>query len=178
MSDQDVTSTHRPAAPHTTGWPSRILGPLAGRRAKWVVAGLALAASGVFLGVAGEAEPVSDTAASLPADAESARAADVQESLPSSGVSPAIAVFTREDGSALQEADLAAVGEATGRGLDVALPLLEEAGLEGPAPGGEAGGQPGGEQVASRAARRVARRAARRVAHRPVRRCPRTAPPP
>ena len=136
----------RTSAPHTTGWPAGLLGPLAGRRAKWVVAGLALAASGVFLGVAGEAEPVSDTAASLPADAESARAADVQESLPSSGVSPAIAVFTREDGSALEEADLAAVGEATGRGLEVAVPLLEEAGLDAPAPGGEQGGQPGGEE--------------------------------
>ncbi len=146
MSDQDVTSTRRPRRRTPPGGPSRVLGPLAGRRAKWVVAGLALAASGVFLGVAGEAEPVSDTAASLPADAESARAADVQESLPSSGVSPAIAVFTREDGSALEEADLAAVGEATGRGLEVALPLLEEAGLDAPAPGGEPGGQPGGEE--------------------------------
>lgn len=141
---------------HPVGRAGRVLGPLAGRRVKWAVVAVAVAVSGAFLALGGEAEPVANTAASLPDDAESARAAAVQAGLPSSGVSPAIAVFTREDGEALDDADLAAVGEATGRGLEVALPLLEEAGLRAGqgappadgAPGGAApGGPPAGPQV-------------------------------
>lgn len=138
---------------HPVGTAGRVLGPLAGRRAKWAVVAVAVAASGAFLALGGEAEPVSTTAAALPDDAESARAAALQAELPSSGVSPAIAVFTREDGDALDAADLAAVGEATGRGLEIALPLLEDAGLGAPAPeggaapGGAPGGAPDGPQV-------------------------------
>lgn len=147
---------------HPVGRAGRVLGPLAGRRVKWAVVAVAVAVSGAFLALGGEAEPVANTAASLPDDAESARAAAVQAGLPSSGVSPAIAVFTREDGEALDDADLAAVGEATGRGLEVALPLLQEAGLDAgqggaPADGGAPaegapgegapGGRPAGPQV-------------------------------
>lgn len=128
---------------HPVGTAGRVLGPLAGRRLKWAVVAVAVACSGAFLALGGEAEPVANTAASLPDDAESARAAAVQAGLPSSGVSPAIAVFTREDGEALDDADLAAVGEATGRGLEVALPLLEEAGLDAAQGGAPAEGAPG-----------------------------------
>ncbi len=130
MTDQPLSS-----APHHTGWPARVLGPLVGRRAKWVVVLLAVLVSGAALGLAGEAEPVSTTAAALPDSAESARAAVARAQLPTSGVSPAIAVFVREDG-ALDEQDLAGIQAAGDRALAVAAEVMARTADEGGAPAG------------------------------------------
>ncbi len=127
------------SAPHHTGWPARVLGPLVGRRAKWVVVVLAVLVSGAALGLAGEAEPVSTTAAVLPDSAESARAAAARDLLPSSGVSPAIAVFTREDGE-LDQDDLAAVQSAGDRAQTVAADVLARSQDEGSTPAGPPAG--------------------------------------
>jgi RND superfamily putative drug exporter len=136
------TSSAAPPAP--TGWPARVLGPLVGRRVKWLVVLLAVLVSGGVLALAGEAEPVSTTAAALPDDAEAARAAAAREQLPSSEVSPAIAVFSREDGE-LTEDDLAAAQEAAGRALAVAGDVLARSADGAGAPAGPPAGQPGAQ---------------------------------
>jgi len=135
------------APPAPTGWPARVLGPLVGRRVKWAVVLLAVLVSGGVLTLAGEAEPVSTTAASLPDDAESARAAAAREQLPSSGISPAIAVFVREDGE-LDQDDLAAVQAAAGRTLAVAGEVLAGSQDEGAATDPPAGQPLAGDPTA------------------------------
>jgi RND superfamily putative drug exporter len=82
-----------------------------------VVVALALVVSGAAFAFAGEPAPVSTTAASLPPSAEAARAAVLRASLPSSGVAPAVVVFTKADGT-LSEADLRAVEQSRDRGTD------------------------------------------------------------
>ena len=94
----------------------RALGRLTGPRSKWVVVVLALLVSGAAFAFAGEAAPVSTTAASLPASAEAARAAALRDSLPSSGIAPAVVVYTRAGGT-LGQADVQAVQESRDRGV-------------------------------------------------------------
>jgi RND superfamily putative drug exporter len=77
---------------------------------------------------------------SLPDSAESAQVAALQDSLPASGVAPAILVVSRSDGR-LSEADQRAVAEAVRRGATA----VADAGAAPPS-SGEQGGPPAGAQ--------------------------------
>ena len=90
------------------------LGRLVGRRAAWLVVVLALLASGAALALQGTAPEVR-VLSGLPASAESARAAVLQQQLPSAGSEPAVVVVSR-DGGALSAADEEVVARAA-RGL-------------------------------------------------------------
>jgi RND superfamily putative drug exporter len=99
----------------------RALGTVATPRSKWVVVVLTLLVSGAAFAFAGDPAPVSTTAASLPASAEAARAAALRETLPTSGVSPAIVVYTRNSGS-LGEAEVRAVQQSRDRAVTAVGP--------------------------------------------------------
>ena len=120
----------------------RALGAIVGPRSKWVVVALALVASGAAFSFAGEPAPVSTTAASLPATAEAARASALRDSLPSSGVSPAIVVYSRTDGT-LSRADVQAVQGSGDRGVAAVTRWAPSAAAApGAGPGAEGGAIP------------------------------------
>ncbi len=127
---------------HGLPWVGRGLGHLVGPRAKWVVVVAAVLLSGAAFAFAGEAEATSTTDAALPAGAEAARAAVAQAALPSSGVSPAFLVFTRDAG--LTSADEDAITAAQGR----AAKAVETPNLgDGVAPSTDGGGEGTGVPV-------------------------------
>jgi RND superfamily putative drug exporter len=81
---------------------------LVGRRLSWLVVVVAILFSGAFLGSGVEAESSDGSTANLPTDAESARAAQLQDRLGTSEFTPAIVVLDR-GGEPLTAADRAAV---------------------------------------------------------------------
>ncbi|GAB3677455.1 MMPL family transporter [Angustibacter aerolatus] len=97
------------------GPPARALGRLVGPRVKWVVVALGLAASAAVFALAGAGE-VAPGATTLPASAESVRAAAVQATLPASEVQPLFVVLSRD--GRLAEADRSAAAAALLRALD------------------------------------------------------------
>ncbi len=82
---------------------------LVGRRLSWVVVVVAVLFSGVLLGAGIEADQSDNSTANLPADAESAQAARLQERLGTAEFTPAIVVVDR-GGERLTDADREAVG--------------------------------------------------------------------
>ncbi|MCW2812820.1 MAG: hypothetical protein JWN84_275 [Nocardioides sp.] len=83
---------------------------LVGKRLSWVVVLIAILFSGALLGSGVEAETSDNSTANLPLDAESARAAELQDRLGTAEFTPAIVVLDR-GGEALSEADRAAADE-------------------------------------------------------------------
>jgi putative drug exporter of the RND superfamily len=82
-----------------------------GRRTSWVVLVIALLAAGAVFALGSGAEGESSPGVGLPASAESARVAALQEQLPGADGTSALLVFSREDGP-LSESDVAAVTAA------------------------------------------------------------------
>ncbi|MCA2213979.1 MMPL family transporter [Wangella sp. NEAU-J3] len=81
---------------------------MTGRIGAWVVLIVALLVGGGIIATAGDVRTSNQATATLPADAGSARAADLQRGLPSAQTSTALVVYAR-DGQALTGADVAAV---------------------------------------------------------------------
>ena len=79
-----------------------------GRLGAWLTILIALLASGLLIGGAGKAYDSNAASASLPTSAESARAAVLQQQLPSSKTNPALIVYARE-GEVLTAGDRAAI---------------------------------------------------------------------
>jgi len=79
-----------------------------GRRSVWAVLALAVAASGLLIGLAPGLKVSDDPTAGLPASAPSTTVAQLQEQLPSGQLNPALVVYSRPGGT-LTDADLAAV---------------------------------------------------------------------
>lgn len=119
---------------------ARALGALATPRTKWATVVLALLVSGAAFAFAGEPAPVSTTAASLPASAEAARAAVLRDGLPSSGVSPAVVVYTR-DGASFDAGALRAVEQSRDRGT-AAVSAWAPASQDAGSGSGGSGGSP------------------------------------
>jgi RND superfamily putative drug exporter len=96
----------------------RLTNFITARRTSWIVlVAAALAAGGIFAlgsGADGESSP----GVGLPASAESARAAALQDQLPGAEGTSALLVFSR-DGGTLSESDVAAVGDAASRLADL-----------------------------------------------------------
>ena len=80
-------------------------------RRSWVWVLLVVAAAGALMGLAGAGDSASQSPVSLPASAESARAAQLAAGFPGGGQAPVILVVTRDDGGVLTPEDQAA-GEA------------------------------------------------------------------
>lgn len=116
-----MSSVAAPAAPDDTGAPRgpwATLGRLVSGGTSWIllVLALALSAGAMFVG---SAEGGASGPDSLPASAESAQVEELLRTFPDSGETPAIAVFSRTDGGALTQEDLAAADEARQRMMDV-----------------------------------------------------------
>ena len=90
-------------------------------RRSWVWLLLVVAAAGALMGLAGASDTASQSPVSLPASAESARAAQLAAGFPGGDRAPVILVVTRADGGVLTPEDQAA-GEAA-RGRVGAAPL-------------------------------------------------------
>jgi RND superfamily putative drug exporter len=125
-----VTSAHR-----TPSLLDRIAALTTGRRSAWAVLALSFVLVALVMGLGSTTSSGSAAPNSLPEDAESARVAELRQEFEGADSLPAIAVYTREDGAALTEADLAALGQAPARFAEVVdvptSPLV-------PAPDGEA----------------------------------------
>jgi len=91
-------------------------------RRSWVWLLLVVAAAGALMGLAGASDTASQSPVSLPASAESARAAQLAAGFPGGDRAPVILVVTRADGGVLTPEDQAA-GEAA-RGRVGAAPLV------------------------------------------------------
>jgi RND superfamily putative drug exporter len=81
---------------------------LTGRIGAWMVLVVALFSGGGVIAMAGEVRTSNQATAALPADAESARAAERQRDLPSAQTTTALVVYSR-DGRALTGADVTAI---------------------------------------------------------------------
>lgn len=92
----------------------RLASVTTGRRSSWVVLLLSFLLAGLVIGLGSGVDSSGDAPNSLPAEAESARAAEALEEFPGSDVLPAVAVFARE-GQQLSEQDLGAVAAAAER---------------------------------------------------------------
>jgi RND superfamily putative drug exporter len=88
----------------------RTIGP----RLSWLVLGVAILLSGAVLMSGVTAESAANATSNLPPDAESARAAALQDELATAQYTPAIVVFDRDDGQPLTEADRQAVRDKVG----------------------------------------------------------------
>ncbi|MBL7257546.1 MMPL family transporter [Paractinoplanes lichenicola] len=75
-------------------------------RRAWLTLVIAVLIGGGVLAFAGPLETTNDPTASLPANAESTRVAELERQLPSGQVNPALIVFAKDDGSALTPAEL------------------------------------------------------------------------
>jgi putative drug exporter of the RND superfamily len=110
-----VTPTPADSGSDRGGW--AWLGRLVSRKLSVLLLLAGLLFAGAFMALGAE---TADTAPNnLPETSESARVAELQSEFPDAGVSPAIAVFSRPDGSALSPEDLAAAAEAQTRMLAV-----------------------------------------------------------
>ena len=89
----------------------RITSFITARRTSWMVLVMALLGAGALFAVGSGATGESSPGIGLPASAESARAAEAQEELPSADSTSALLVFSR-DGADLTESDIEAVGAA------------------------------------------------------------------
>ncbi|WP_425307989.1 MMPL family transporter [Ammonicoccus fulvus] len=106
----------RAVAEESGGWAR--FGRLVSGRFSWLLLVAALLLSGGMMAW-GSGDPATSAPNSLPDDAESVRVTAVQKEFPDAGVVPALAVFTRADGTALTPADLGAAAEARQRMLGV-----------------------------------------------------------
>ena len=88
-------------------------------RRSWVWVLLVAAAAGALMGLAGASNSASQSPVSLPASAESARAAELAARFPGGDQAPVILVVTRADGGVLTPEDLAA-GDASGQRVGAA----------------------------------------------------------
>lgn len=79
-----------------------------GRRGAWLVLALAIAASGLVIGINPGLRVSDDPTSGLPAGAQSTRVAQLQQQLPSGQLNPALVVYSRPGGT-LSAADLAAI---------------------------------------------------------------------
>ncbi|WP_432502930.1 MMPL family transporter [Kineococcus arenarius] len=86
-----------------------------GRVTAWLVLLVALLVAGAVAVGKGEAPPSQAGGARLPASAESARVAQLLEGFPGEGSTPALVVWTRQDGGALTGADTGAAAAAVQR---------------------------------------------------------------
>ncbi len=84
-------------------------GHVARRRNAFLLLGLLVVVIGVVFSVKAPAPVTPEVSSGLPASYQSAQAQLRQESLPSTGVDPAIVVFSRSDGGPLTDADRTAV---------------------------------------------------------------------
>jgi putative drug exporter of the RND superfamily len=91
---------------------NRGLGWLVGPRLSWLAVVVAVLLSGAVLASGVTAEQADNATANLPRDAESARAAQIQDQLSSAQYTPAIVVFDRA-GAALTPADRRAIAAKT-----------------------------------------------------------------
>jgi len=99
-----------------------VLRTLTGRLTAWLVLAIALLVGGSVIAGAGETRTTNDPTASLPAAAESTRAAARQRQLPSGQENPALVVYSR-DGQPLTAADVAKI-EADGRAFGTPGPPI------------------------------------------------------
>ena len=90
-----------------------IAGLVTGRRSVWVVLALAVAASGLVIGLSPGLKVSDDPTAGLPASAQSTEVTELQEQLPSGALNPALVVYSRPGGT-LTEADVAAIAAQGG----------------------------------------------------------------
>ncbi|WP_432491515.1 MMPL family transporter [Kineococcus auxinigenes] len=104
-----------------------------GRVTAWLVLLVALLAAGAVAVGKGEAPPSQAGGTRLPESAESARVAQLLEGFPGEETAPALVVWTREDGSALTDADTGAVAAAVQR----LNPLAVGGRVSGPIPSGD-----------------------------------------
>lgn len=106
--------------------PARVL---TGRRTAWLVAVLGLVLAGLVIGLAGEGDRQAGPTDTLPRDADSTLAVELEDQLPADDASAAIVLWTAEQGD-LDREQLAAIQEQ-------ATSLTE-----GPAPSGNGSGGP------------------------------------
>ncbi len=92
----------------------RFAGHVTSRRS-WLLALFIVLTAGVLMGLAGASDSASQSPVSLPAAAESARAAALLGDFPGGDRAPAILVVSRADGEALNAADTAAAQAAAQR---------------------------------------------------------------
>ncbi|CAN3126771.1 MMPL family transporter [Mycobacterium sp. smrl_JER01] len=97
------------------------------RRLSWLIAVAIVLASGALMGLLGGGDAESQSPVAVPPSAESARADAARTQFPGGDQVPAILVVTRDDGSPLSPADLAAVDETRTR-------VLAAAGIEAGSP--------------------------------------------
>ncbi|CAN5380500.1 MMPL family transporter [soil metagenome] len=91
---------------------------LTARRTSWVVLVLAAIAAGAVFAIGSGADGESSPGVGLPASAESAQVAALQDGLPNSDGTSALLVFSR-DGGTLNDSDVAAVADAASRLADL-----------------------------------------------------------
>ncbi len=106
------------AGRHLGHW---LIGVITGRRSKLISLAIGLIAAVALIGLGGETAPNGGPGAGLPSGSDSARAAQLQAELPSSGQQPAIVVFTRTDGERLGDRDRPAIDDARERITDLAV---------------------------------------------------------
>ncbi len=106
-----------------------VVAAVTGRRGAWLTLGLAIAASGLLIGLNPGLAVSEDPTEALPAQAQSTLAAQRQQQLPSGQLNPALVVYSRPGGT-LSPADLAAVS-AQGRAL---APLALDGQMSPPRP--------------------------------------------
>ncbi len=85
-----------------------------GRRSVWVVLALAVASSGLLIGLSPGLQVSDDPTAGLPASAQSTTVAELQKGLPSGQLNPALVVYSRPGGT-LAEADVTAIAAQSDR---------------------------------------------------------------
>ncbi len=86
----------------------RVARILVGRVSSWVVVLAALAAAGALIAFQPEARTAEEATAGLPASAQSTRVAELQRTLPSGELNPALVVYSRS-GQPLSSNDIAAI---------------------------------------------------------------------
>lgn len=115
LTDESPTTAAEKPRPDPGGW-ARLGRLVTSRASAWLLL-IALVVSGALMAIGAETAETAPN--NLPDTAESARVAALQAEFPDAGVSPAIAVFSRTDGQALQPADLAAATESRVRMLAI-----------------------------------------------------------
>lgn len=104
---------HRAADSTQTLWDR--IGELVTSRPSWLLAVIVAVIGGALMGAIGQSNSADQSPVSLPAGAESAKAAALLKEFPGGQSAPVILVVTRPDGGSLTPADLVAAEAARGR---------------------------------------------------------------